>query len=125
MRVNDDYAHHNAKQQLSDPNSVHAYWKQVLRVRKEYGDTIIYGDFRLLDHKHDAVFSYQRTGCQGVATVVTNFTEKQQIWETPEGFPVSWSMNDVVLANYPKPAAFEPGKILLRPFVGLVFFERN
>ncbi|KAK2591697.1 hypothetical protein QQS21_010609 [Conoideocrella luteorostrata] len=125
MRVNDDYKHLNAKQQLSDPNSVLAYWKRVLRVRKNYSDTIIYGDFRLLDREHDAVFCYQRTGHLGVITVVTNFTGNQQIWETTDEFPVSWSVEDVLLANYPEPAAFEPEKILLRPFEALVIFERN
>lgn len=125
MRVNDDYTHHNAKQQLSDPNSVHAYWKQVLQVRKTYSDTVIYGDFRLLDREHDAVLGYQRTACHGVITVITNFTEKQQMWETPDEFPVCWTMSDVILANYPPPAAFAPGRMLLRPFEALVIFEQS
>lgn len=123
MRVNDDYTRHNAKQQLSDPNSVLAYWKRVLRVRKKFRDTVIYGDFRLLDLEHDAVFSYQRTGCQGVITVVTNFTGKQLTWETLDKLPPSWRMQDVVLSNYPVQAALEPGRMLLRPFEALVFFE--
>jgi glycosidase len=123
MRVNDDYAYHNAMQQVSDPNSILAYWGRVLRVRKEHRETMIYGDFRLLDDEHGAIFCYQRIGSNGIATVVTNFTEKQHNWDVPDTFPNAWRTSDVLLANYQKPTELKLGKLLLRPFEALVVFQ--
>ena len=34
MRVNDDYKQWNAASQISDPTSVHSFWKEALRIRK-------------------------------------------------------------------------------------------
>jgi len=34
MRVNDDYKLWNAESQISDPRSVHSFWKEALRLRK-------------------------------------------------------------------------------------------
>jgi oligo-1,6-glucosidase len=36
MRVNDDYAEWNAAKQLNNENSVWAFWRQALRLRKEH-----------------------------------------------------------------------------------------
>ena len=36
MRVNEDYGKWNAASQLADENSVLAFWKQALGIRKQY-----------------------------------------------------------------------------------------
>jgi len=36
MRVNDDYLEWNAEQQIGAGDSVHAFWKRALKVRKAH-----------------------------------------------------------------------------------------
>lgn len=36
MRVNEDYETWNAEKQVGDGNSVHAFWKKLLEIRKEH-----------------------------------------------------------------------------------------
>ncbi|QUC20487.1 uncharacterized protein UV8b_04728 [Ustilaginoidea virens] len=128
MRVSDDYTDCNAAQQETDPSSVLAYWRRVIRARRQHTNVVVYGDFCLLDREHPAVFSYQRRGAGGTMTVVANFGESQQTWELPEGCPRSWTGDQVLLANYPvsasggSPAA---GRLSLRPFEVLVILQED
>ena len=42
MRVHDDYKEWNVEAQRKDPNSVWAFWKRMLQLRKEY-EALVYG----------------------------------------------------------------------------------
>lgn len=46
MRVNDDYPEWNAEQQIADINSVHAFWKRAMKVRKAH-DVLVSGPLRI------------------------------------------------------------------------------
>ncbi|KAH7884182.1 glycoside hydrolase family 13 protein [Phlebopus sp. FC_14] len=76
MRVNDDYPSWNAAAQMSDRESVLAFWKRAIEVRKGC-DVLIYGDFQLLLPEHDRVFAYVRTLGSARALVLMNFGEEQ------------------------------------------------
>ena len=36
MRVNEDYNAWNAERQIGDDESVHAFWKKLLKIRKDH-----------------------------------------------------------------------------------------
>ncbi|KAF7345695.1 Glycoside hydrolase family 13 protein [Mycena venus] len=96
MRVNDDYPSWNAAAQLDDPQSVHAFWKRALRLRKEH-KVLIYGDFQHLAPQHEEVFAYLRAYKGRRALVVLNFTERDISFRLPsEGY----SGFKLVFGNY-------------------------
>ncbi|KAF7345697.1 Glycoside hydrolase family 13 protein [Mycena venus] len=97
MRVNDDYPSWNAAAQLDDPQSVHAFWKRALRLRKEH-KVLIYGDFQHLAPQHAEAFAYLRAYKGRRALVVLNFTERDISFHLPLG--EGYSGFKLVFGNY-------------------------
>ena len=57
--VNPNTSRINAASQVDDPDSIFAYYKALIRLRKEY-DVFAYGDFAPVDQKHPSVLAYRR-----------------------------------------------------------------
>ncbi|KAG2735615.1 hypothetical protein G9P44_001829 [Scheffersomyces stipitis] len=60
-RVNDNYKEINVESQVNDKNSLFTFWKNVLKIRKEYKDLFIYGSFKILDTENKQVFTFLKT----------------------------------------------------------------
>lgn len=78
MRVNDDYPICNAKQQQSDKQSVLAFWKKMLSMRKQYRDLFVYGNFEVVDEANEKLFCFTKEWNGNKALVVLNFTGAAQ-----------------------------------------------
>ncbi|KAJ3508373.1 hypothetical protein NLJ89_g5789 [Agrocybe chaxingu] len=98
MRVNEDYEQWNAEAQIVDPNSVHAFYKNALRVRKEH-DVLIYGDFEDISGSHPAVFAYIRRLPGSLALVILNFKENEVDFELNTWLSSELKLK-LVLSNY-------------------------
>ena len=85
IRVNSNYKEINAKQQLSDPNSIFHYYQKLIRLRKEK-PVIVYGVFEALYRDHDQIFAYTRTLEGEKLLTVCNFSERVAEMEIPEEF---------------------------------------
>lgn len=119
MRVNEDYSSWNAAQQVTDGNSVYSYWKSLLRLRKDYRDIFVYGDFKMLALEHESVFAYQRTFKQSRAVIVLNFSEQEVSWVV--GDEATGLKNaQVLIGNYNDPK-IDNGVLSLRAFECAVF----
>ncbi|KAF9035355.1 glycoside hydrolase family 13 protein [Hymenopellis radicata] len=111
MRVNDDYKSWNAASQLNDEESVLAFWKKALVVRKQY-PILIFGEFELLLPDHGQVFAYTRTHGDSQALVLLNFSNSATKVEVEGG---KWQF---VLGNY---AVEEGGAYDLKPYEGRLY----
>ncbi|KAF7324556.1 Glycoside hydrolase family 13 protein [Mycena kentingensis (nom. inval.)] len=98
MRVNDDYPTWNAAAQLSDPESVLAFWKAALKLRKEY-PVLIHGSFELLDRENQHVFAYRRVHDDATAVVLLNFGAEPASF-APKLAPEDRARYRMVLGNY-------------------------
>jgi oligo-1,6-glucosidase len=78
MRVNDDFAACNAKQQQSDKKSVLTFWKRMLSLRKEYRNLFVYGDFDIINEADEKIFCFTKAWKGEKALVVLNFTKEEQ-----------------------------------------------
>ncbi len=126
MRVNDDYMTCNAEQQQRDPTSVFAYWCQVLRLRKQYVDVLVYGSFELLAADDPSVLCYRRDHASGTATIVLNFSGNEYEWRVPPTVAKSWAVGSHILTSYPQPAELgSNGTARLKPFEALVLLEQH
>lgn len=122
MRVMDDYKEVNAEKQAKANDADHLstlqFWKRGLENRKKHKDTLVYGDFTLLDDQHPTVFAYKRTTAKEVFVVILNFSGKHAVFHLAEKDQVqSW-----VAGNYTagKPAKPLHGMIALRPWEGFI-----
>jgi oligo-1,6-glucosidase len=78
MRVHDDYPSINVEQQEGDGGSVLAFYKKVLRLRKEHRDVFVYGAFELQDVEDESTFVYVKRYEGKMALVALNFTTEAQ-----------------------------------------------
>lgn len=76
IKVNSNYPKVNAKQEVSDPDSVFSYYKKLIRLRHE-NEIIVYGDYELLAPEDEALFIYTRMLGTQRLMVLCNFTEKE------------------------------------------------
>jgi alpha-glucosidase len=72
----------NVASQLGDDKSVLAFWKNMLKFRKEHEDGLVYGDFELQAADHQELFTYTKTTHDGrTYVVVLNFSGVKKIWQ--------------------------------------------
>lgn len=73
LKVNANYPAINAKDQLSDPDSVFHYYKKIISLRKEL-PVMVYGQSKELFPGHDQIFAWERTLGEERLIVVNNFS---------------------------------------------------
>lgn len=93
--VNPNTSRINAASQVDDPDSIFAYYKALIRLRKEY-DVFAYGDFTPVDQKHPAVLAYRREYQGQSLLCVNNFYRAGCRWHCP----MSLEGYRVLLSNY-------------------------
>lgn len=69
----------NVENQLKDKDSILNHYKKILHLRKEgeYKDLIIYGNYELLDHDNDKIFTYKRELNNQKILVISNFFKEE------------------------------------------------
>lgn len=124
MRVHDEYRSINVARQRDDPGSILSFYKEVLKLRKQHREVLVFGTFELLDPENEAVFAYvkedsKRTGKKAV--VVLNMSKEQQMGpdvvgvldgETPQLLISTMSEGSLKLSN---------GRPVLRAWEGRVY----
>ncbi|KAL0943506.1 maltase [Colletotrichum truncatum] len=81
MRMNDDFGDWNVDQQEKDSDSVLAFWRQMLNLRRREKGVFVYGNFSSVENYDDSeeVFVYTMTSHDGkTALVLLNFSDKEQ-----------------------------------------------
>jgi glycosidase len=117
IRVNDDYKTWNAATQVATPGSVFEYWRSALMLRKDLKDTIIYGDFEMLDAENDDIFAYARSNGKQKVVVVCSFRDREIDWLVPAYTDIQ--SGKVLLSNYPD-VDLSQDMVTVRPFEAFV-----
>ncbi|KAL2212818.1 maltase [Sarocladium strictum] len=96
MRVHDNYPEVNVSKQAKDPDSPLAFWKSMLRFRKQHGGLFTHGDFFEKNHHDEALFTYVKSAGSagptimndgrvvGRALVILNFSDTPKALVIPE-----------------------------------------
>lgn len=95
ISVNPNFRKINAAEELKNENSVFAYYKKLIQLRKKY-PVIVYGHYKLLDDQNQDIYVYTRSLCEQELLVVCNFTNKEILYEVPEEFRTE----PVLITNY-------------------------
>lgn len=112
LPVNPNYTTVNAGAELTDPDSVFAYYQKLIALRKQY-PVFVDGDFTLREEKHPCLFVYERALGKEQLLVVCNFGDKSTPWTLPEG----WENAETLIENLPaQTGTLQPweARILLR-----------
>ena len=94
MSIHPDFKNWNAETLLKDNDSAFYYWQRILKLRKQYKNLFVYGDFEMLDldDESENVIAYLRTenAQKGSSRhgsrclVITNFSGQEVWWKVPE-----------------------------------------
>jgi oligo-1,6-glucosidase len=84
LAVNPNYKSINAREELSDPNSIYNYFAKMVKFR-EKTPALVYGDYEDLDPQNAKIFAYTRTSRRDKYLVVLNFSENNISYTLPGG----------------------------------------
>jgi len=96
MRVNDNYPEINADNETSNPKSILNFWRQMLDIRKQHADVLVYGLFEIVDEDNEKVFIYKKQMKEKTMMVALNFTDKEQFLDEKLGA----SKANLIVSNY-------------------------
>ena len=116
IRVNSNYKEINAKQQLSDPDSIFHYYQKLIALRKEK-EIIVYGEFEPLCREDDQIFAYMRKLDEERLLTVCNFSEQSAEFEVPAEFEGSRCL----ITNLDRKVF--AGKVVLKPYEAFVLYK--
>ncbi|MBC2316320.1 alpha-glucosidase [Listeria booriae] len=77
LKVNPRYVEINSEAALQDEDSIFYYYQTLIRLRKEI-PVVVFGSFKLLLPKHEAIFAYERQLDGEKLVIICNFSAEVQ-----------------------------------------------
>jgi glycosidase len=129
MRVPEDHKYCNVARQIKEGDSVLAFWKEMLALRKDLDDALvcvshrntlleligqIYGTFEHLSPEDERIFAYTRAG---TVMVVLNFSEEDVSYCVPHNLERA----KPIKSTLPGAAKMNGSTISLRPYSGVIY----
>ncbi|MBL0385393.1 alpha-glucosidase [Tumebacillus sp. ITR2] len=118
IEVNPNYTEINAKQAVSDPNSIYNYYKRLIRTRKD-NLVLVYGEFDELLADSETFYAYTRTLDNERALVVLNFTAQDQTFTLPS--EITYTGFELLISNYDLDATQDIRTFTTRPYEARVY----
>ncbi|PKS04914.1 hypothetical protein jhhlp_008279 [Lomentospora prolificans] len=92
----------NVASQLNDEGSILAFWKRMIKLRKDNANTFVYGDYTPIRPDHEHLFIYTKQSGDDRILVVMNFStehiewyyEVKEVTEEPEKLELIVSTTD-------------------------------
>lgn len=116
--VNGNYKEINAQEQVSRTDSVFAYYKKLIELRKKY-DVIADGDFSMLEDTPEEIFAYERILGDEKLLVLVNFSGREEKLYKD----IDVSGYELLISNTDTPAVMRLNS--LKPYEALVYYKRD
>ncbi len=84
LPVNSNYKEINVKEALEDENSIFHYMQRLIRMRKDT-PVAVYGDFKEYEPENESLYIYERNLEGTKMFVLLNFTDKEVLFDVPDG----------------------------------------
>jgi len=118
IMVNPNYTEINAEEQIQRNDSVFAYYKTLIQLRKKL-DIITFGNYELLLPDDPDLYVYTRNYRNERLLVICNFSHKERIFTLPELFTGA----ELLLSN--DESSDCKSSVALGPFVAAVYHKGN
>jgi alpha-glucosidase len=116
MKVNPNYTSINVKTQEKDENSILAFYKKMISLKKKE-DVFTYGTYDLLLPEDKQIYAYTRTGENDKMLIVTNLSTKEAVCKLD--FEVK--SENLLLNNYHEVEQESADTLNLKPYEARVY----
>ncbi|MFN8442827.1 MAG: alpha-glucosidase [Caldilineaceae bacterium] len=121
IQVNPNYTTINTKQALADPNSIFAYYQQLIRLRKQH-PIIPYGSYDLILADDPQIYAFTRTFEGKRLLVVLNFSKNSSVFALPA--EITCASSELLIDNYTVDPTDNIRQFTLRPYEARVYWLR-
>jgi oligo-1,6-glucosidase len=121
IKVNPNYHEINAQAALDDPDSIFAYYQQLIRLRKLH-PVIVYGTYDLILESHEQIYAFTRTFQDEQLLVLLNFTNDAPMITLPN--QLNLNNRELLIGNYASIETDDGVQLTLRPFEARVYRQR-
>jgi oligo-1,6-glucosidase len=118
IKVNPDYKKVNAAAQESDANSVLNYFRKMVALRKN-SEVLVYGQYRVFDIEHPAIYCYTRTYGTAKMLIVLNFSDTVQHYKLHKSLSINNAK--LLMNNFQAKPSIKGDGLSLQPWQALVF----
>ncbi|WP_239614959.1 glycoside hydrolase family 13 protein [Cohnella mopanensis] len=118
IETNPNYSTINAEQAVQDPQSIYAYYKELIALRKRH-EVMVYGDYELYLEDHDSIYSYTRKLGEEIWLVILNFFKEPVTFDLPT--QLSHDTRELIISNYEVDSAESIASVNLRPYEARVY----
>jgi len=118
LKVNPNKNEINVQDAILDPESVYAFYKKLIEVRKAQS-VFVYGDFELVLAEHNQIFAYTRTLENEKMLIIVNMFANDTQFIVPEEFKEKTVK--VLLNNYQVEVKDTLENMNLRPYEAIVY----
>lgn len=94
IATNPNYHSINALESIADENSIHSFYKEMIKVRKSL-KTLVYGNYEELSKGHEQLYIFKRWDDNDSYLICLNFSEK-----TIDISPYLNSKREILIGNY-------------------------
>ena len=115
LPINDNKATVNVEASQKDKNSILNYVRNMIKLRNDNKDILVYGKYELLDAANTDVYAYTRTDEKNSFLVLLNFTKKV----AKTAIPKSFGLGEELINNL-QPLKLQGENILLQPYQSCV-----
>ena len=113
LKVNPNYTEINVEEAINNKNSIFHHYKKLIQIRKDH-ETIIYGDYELLNTDDENIFAYTRELNGEKLLIVCNFYEREAI------FNFESDAKEILLSNY-SDSKLSLKEYKLRPYEAIMY----
>ncbi len=116
LKVNENYKEINVENALKDKNSIFYHYKKLIEIRRN-NETIIYGDYELLNPEDKNIYAYTRKFNGDNILVVCNFYKEPVEFRFNEDYN---GVPEILISNY-KDSSNELSNLKLRPYEAIMY----
>ena len=118
LKVNPNYKHINVEEAIKDENSIYHYYKNLIKLRKNFTE-LIYGSYELILKDDPKIYAYTRSFESEKTIVITNLFGDEAKFVIPDRFK-DYTF-ELLMSNYKVDSDADLSDILLKPYEARVY----
>ena len=116
LAVNPNYTTINVKTEMSDPDSVLAFYHEMIRLRRSK-KVLVFGSYKDISGDNPTIYAYRRADNTGQAVVILNFSNEASDFHLPLGI----TLKQTLISNVAQDQSPRSGTIHLLPWESIIF----